>query len=90
MNYFTPDNWNHVQYINENQRALVSIGADLKGDLLYFVTVIDENDQVLYQSEHKTVEKACFHINDKYQEFWDFSNLATAGTGGGCGSCNAH
>lgn len=91
MSLFTLQNWNHVQYTNGKHRALVSMGAELTGDIIYFMSVIDENDLLIFQSEHHCIEKACEVINDKFQDFWDFSDLANnQDQGGGCGSCNAH
>jgi hypothetical protein len=93
MNQVHKDNWNFCHYKNNNLTALVSFGASpeiLEDKFIYYVSVIDEESNELFQQEFDQVESACSFINDKYSEFWDFNDLSINTDTGGCGSCAAH
>lgn len=93
-NRITTQNWNHTHYNSNNLKAIVSIGASPEipeKDFIYFVTVIDENNNELLQEEFMTDEKACSYINTKYQNIWDFIDLTADKTSeSGCSTCVAH
>ena len=89
----TTDNWTHTQYVLDNLRALISLGASWEkpAELIYLVTLLDENDQEVFQQEFKTLESACDYINKRYQDEWPIVDLmAPASKEGGCASCVAH
>ncbi len=90
MSLFTTENWNYSQYLGPQNRAIISIGAGLDAELIYFVTVIDPNDTQVFQKEFATLENACVYINQRYNKIWEFKDLTQATSGGGCGSCSAH
>ncbi|MBT4791303.1 MAG: hypothetical protein HON90_07015 [Halobacteriovoraceae bacterium] len=90
---FTTNNWNHCQYINQDHRAVISIGANDNLDnfqLLYFVTVLDSENNEMFQQELHDLDAACNLINNKYSEFWEFKNLSVAEETSGCSTCVAH
>lgn len=93
MNDFTTENWNFCQYINNGQKAIISFGMTPEqesNDLYYYVTVLDDLNNLLQQNEFSSLEKACQFANDKYKNVWEFKNLEIVEQKGGCGSCSAH
>ena len=94
MNYITPLNWNHCHYESRNLRALVSIGAlPINNDvsIQYYVTVIDENENDLFQTDFKSCEAACEYINKKYSSIWNLNDLSVSKSSeSGCSTCVAH
>jgi hypothetical protein len=93
MDHVNKDNWNFCHYKNSNLTALVSFGASpeiLEDKFIYYVSVIDEENNEQFQQEFDNVDTACSFINDKYAEFWDFKDLSFKEDTGGCGSCTAH
>ena len=91
--FFTPDNWNHCQYRHENQFAIISLSADpdsLNGDLMYCITVLDDEHNEIFQSQHPTLMEACQKINNNYADIWDFKDLSQNQNTGGCSTCQAH
>lgn len=90
----TPDNWSHTHYQFENLRAIISFGAnwDESDELIYFVTVLDEDDQEVFQEQFQTLSEACEYINNRYQNEWPIIDLLNPKNSkeGGCASCVAH
>lgn len=93
----TKDNWSHTHYSFENLRALITFGANWddklgkSSDLLYFVTVIDEDDHEVFQKQFQILNDACDYINNRYQNEWPIVDLANLkNKEGGCASCVAH
>ena len=88
----TPENWNYCGLRTRQLRAFVAMGAVPGGDsappdVIYCVTVSDEDFQEIHQRDFDTLEKALSFINVRYGE-WEFYDLQEGG--GGCGSCSAH
>lgn len=97
MSKFNANNWNFCQYQHEDKKAIISFGAENLSDsteelkFCYFITVLDEDNNQLFQQRYHDLEKACLEINEKYENFWKFVDLEhelTSKTG--CSSCQAH
>ncbi len=89
----TVNNWNYSYFENGEHRAIVSFGASpelLDDEFVYYVTVLDQDDNEIYQQEFTEVANACTFMNQKYGDFWDFKDMSQKNTSGGCGSCVAH
>lgn len=89
----TPENWTHTQYVLDNLRAIISFGAswDRPNDLLYYVTLLDQDDQEIFQQQFEDLASACDYINQRYQNEWPIVDLmAPSKKEGGCASCVAH
>lgn len=92
-NFFNPDNWNHCQYRNQDQFAIISLMAEpgiLDDNFSYCVTVLDDENNEIFQSVHENVMEACKEINTRYQDIWNFQDLRTQSDGSGCSTCVAH
>ena len=92
---FTEENWNHVQYKNDDKKAIISLlstpSDSAEGHELYYcITLLDEENNELFQSRFSSLETACQQMNAKYGDVWDFMDLSIESDGGGCGSCSAH
>ena len=93
MSQFTQDNWNYCQYIHQDKKALISLGASpdiLDTKFLYMVTVLDSENNELFQEEFDSANAACQSINNKYSEFWEFVDMSAPKDTDGCSSCEAH
>lgn len=94
MSQITEDNWNYCNYKSENLKAIISFGADPedeKMDLLYFVTLLDEENNEIHQKKFTILKDAVDNINTKYHDLWDFEDLGNKNSsGGGCSTCVAH
>lgn len=94
----TTDNWSHTQYNYEGLRAFISFGAHWdfekyeSSEIIYFVTVLDEEENEVFQSQFQTLELACEYINERYQNEWPIIDLNNPPNQkeGGCASCVAH
>ena len=82
-------NWGHVCYQCGELRAMVSTGGMwLNGHkTIYYVSVLNNNNEDIYQSEFGSLDEALGHINQRYAN-WDFVDLTEKK--GACGSCTAH
>ena len=93
MQYFTPENWNHCQYLNETKKAIISFGANPSDsgevNFIYYITILDEDNKEHFQSQYLDLDEACSSINTKFSELWEFKDLSAAPSGG-CSSCEAH
>ena len=90
--YFTPNNWNYSQFQNQNLKAIISLGCDpdiLGTRFSYFVTVLDEDDNEVYQEEFMALDRACEAMNSKYGGIWEYKDLSKPSSSG-CDSCSAH
>lgn len=93
MSQFNATNWNHCQYLNGENKAIISIAASpgiLDDQFSYLVTVLDAENNEIFQRDFLKVDAACHFINTKYSEFWDFEDLSISKDTGGCSSCVAH
>lgn len=91
-NLVTADNWNTSYFENLNFKALIGIevNPETPEEELFSISVIDEHNIELFQKSFSKIDAACKYINLRYQNKWEFKNLAAAKSGGGCGSCVAH
>lgn len=95
-NFFTPDNWNSCRYQYRDQFAFISLMAEPSedlaqlGELMYCVTVLDEEHNEIFQQGHPSLMEACQSINATYGGIWDFKDLRFKENEGGCSSCQAH
>lgn len=92
MEKFTPENWNYCQYRNEDLKAIISFGASpdiLDDSFQYYITLLDDENNEVFQEEFESLSDACENINLKYSNFWDFTNLDKAKPEPGCSTCVA-
>lgn len=91
-NLVTADNWNTSYFESKDLKALIGleVNPEAPEEELYSLSVIDEQNIELFQKSFKKIDTACKYINLRYQNKWEFKNLAAAKSGGGCGSCVAH
>ena len=82
----------HV-YKNASLQMIISLGAGFSEEstveVEYLVTVLDENQNEVYQQGFKELELAIEFANDRYGS-WDFSELSNKSSDDGCGTCEAH
>ncbi len=93
INRFNQGNWNSCQYTNQGLKAIISLGASpgiLDSEFYYYVTVLDEENNEMFQEEFPDIDAACNSINNKYADLWDFIDLSQNQSTSGCGSCTAH
>lgn len=92
MSSFNNNNWNHSQYQSEHNKAIISIGAheNKPEEICYYITVLDEENNELFQQEFKELDQACQEINSRYQDIWDYNDLSQEKKKTGCDSCSAH
>ncbi len=89
----TPQNWTHCSFSHENLKAMITFGASpdiLEDSFVYYVTVLDEDNNEVFQKEFETIEQACGHINKKYNDLWSIEDALAPKIEGGCSSCVAH
>ena len=90
MDCITPRNWSYCGLRTRQLRAFVGMGAvpgQDSPDIIYCVTVGNEDFQEIHQRDFDTLEQALAFINARYGE-WEFYDLRQSE--GGCGSCSAH
>lgn len=93
MEKFTDQNWNYAQFTDGQLKAIIGLGASpeiLDDSFIYFVSVLDEDNNEIHQEEFNQVEMACDYINEKYSGIWSFNDLSKPEETGGCSSCSAH
>lgn len=89
----TPQNWTHCSFSHENLRAMITFGASpdiLDDSFVYYVTVLDEDNNEVFQKEFETIGLACDYINSKYTDLWEMTDALTPKKEGGCSTCVAH
>lgn len=85
-------NWNFAQYRMDKLMAMISFGAapdEVSSDfeMHYFVTVLEDERLEKFQKQFKSLNQACFYINQQYGD-WEFKDLSVKGSG--CSTCSAH
>lgn len=94
INAVTPNNWTYCRYRLGPKIGLVTFGAEpmeedetpLEGiKEFYYVTVITEDMEEVFQKRFSHLEHACLYLNQHYSH-WDFEDQSVA-SAGGCGSC---
>ncbi len=88
------DNWNYTYYKSSKLKAFISLSGDTRDDevqILYSVTVTDQDDNERFQASFETLEAAVLKANEQYGH-WEFVDMeqGKSGDDGGCGSCAAH
>jgi hypothetical protein len=86
------DNWTFAGYKSSDLLAFIHLGAEPCGDdtkILYLVTVLNADEEEVFQMEYMTLPEAIDSINGRYHH-WDFIDRSQRQDGGGCGSCAAH
>lgn len=82
-------NWNYSYYNSEHFKALISIvGEEDNGDFIlkYCPTVLDEEEQEVFQEDFLALGDAIDFINKRYGH-WSFMDPTQKD---GCSSCAAH
>lgn len=85
------DNWNTTYYENGNLKAMISLGIGLSGEESpeFYVSLVDNEHNDIFQESFETLDAACSYINKKYQDTWELKSLIKTSTGG-CSTCVAH
>lgn len=89
------DNWTFSGYKSSDLLAFIHLGAEPQGQdaedskILYLVTVLNSDEEEVFQLEYMTLPEAIDSINSRYHH-WDFIDRSERQDGGGCGSCAAH
>lgn len=89
----TPENWTFCSFSHENLKAIITFGASpdiLDDSFVYYVTVLDDDNNEVYQKEYATIELACEAINNKYSDLWELKDATRPAKAGGCSTCIAH
>lgn len=89
----TPENWTHCSFKNGNLKAVITFGASpdiLDDSFVYYVTVLDEDNNEVFQKEFSVIDKACSYINARYSDVWELSDALKSTKEGGCATCIAH
>jgi hypothetical protein len=85
------ENWSYCRYQSGDFMAMISFGADpeslSEGRLEYYVTVLEKEEQEVFQQQFATLGEACLYLNTNYAD-WTFENQTVAKTG--CSTCAAH
>lgn len=94
MEKITEENWTFCGFKANELLAVISLGAKpsssgTETDLLYYLTVMDNDGKDVFQQEYSSLSLAIDTINAKYSH-WSFQDRAGVSTGSGCGDCAAH
>lgn len=85
------ENWTYTRFMNGNFMAMISFGANpesIQEDRLeYYVTVLEDEDQEVFQERFDSLTDACLYLNDNYSD-WTFEDQTA--TKSGCSTCAAH
>ena len=89
------DNWNYCHYATGPLRSMITYGQkphaseDCAPTMFYWVTVLKNETQEVFQVEFSRLLDAISAINDRYGH-WGFVDTSQSSSGG-CGSCsNSH
>lgn len=88
----TSENWTHCSFTHENLKAMITFGAspDNLESFTYYVTVLDQDNNEVFQKEFTSLDDACDHMNQKYLNLWKYENALKPKKAGGCSTCIAH
>ena len=85
------DNWTFCRYEKEAFWAQITFGADpeslSENRLEYYVTVLQDEMNEVFQKKFDTLTAACLYLNQNYSD-WTFHDQTAAKTG--CSTCAAH
>lgn len=89
------ENWTYTHYKAQNMKAFISFGALPEGSInqsefIYMATVLDEENNEIFQRDFDDIDSACQFINKRYNPIWDFIDARVAKKEGGCSTCVAH
>ena len=86
----TKENWDFSGYKTKDLQVFITFGADPSNieECLYFVTLMNEDFQEIFQKEFRSIDEAINFINKKYSE-WEWLDRSGSDAEG-CGSCSAH
>jgi hypothetical protein len=91
MRSVNTENWTYCRYQSDLFLALITFGADPEGleqdRLDYYVTVLENEQQEVFQQKFDNLVEACLYLNEHYGD-WNFQNQTVAKTG--CSTCAAH
>lgn len=84
-------NWTYCRYEKENFWAQITFGADpeslAQDELQYYVTVLQDETQEVFQKMFTSLTDACLYLNGHYSD-WAFTDQTAEKTG--CSTCAAH
>jgi len=93
-NTILAENWNYTFYKHGDLKAIISMGRDFapndKSDSYFLVSVIDGENNDLFQRRFDLIDAACRYLNAKYAGIWEFNSLEKPTSSGGCSTCVAH
>jgi hypothetical protein len=85
------ENWSYCRYEKGHFIAFISFGANpesmAEDRLEYYVTVLENEDQEVFQETFESLTEACVYLNENYAD-WTFENQTA--TKSGCSTCAAH
>jgi hypothetical protein len=85
------DNWTYCRYQKGNFLALVTFGTSpelaTQDRLEYYVTVLENETNEIFQQEFSTLADACLYLNAHYAD-WSFEDQTAEKSG--CSTCAAH
>ena len=91
MQHVNIENWTYCRYKSGDFLALITFGADPEGILEdrfdYYVTVLQNEVNEIFQRSFTSLSEACLFLNEKYSD-WGFDDQTGAKTG--CSTCAAH
>ena len=84
-------NWSFCRFKKGDFLALITFGADpeaLEEDRLeYYVTVLEKEQNEVFQMRFDHLGEACLYLNENYAD-WSFEDQTA--TKSGCSTCAAH
>lgn len=91
MQCVTNENWSYCRYEKGDFMAIISFGASPESAredrLEYYVTVLEKEEQEVFQKSFESLSEACLYLNDNYSD-WSFNDQTAKKSG--CSTCAAH
>lgn len=90
----TQQNWSYSFFKHEQNKAFISFCAQPADNteevtVLYAITVVDGDDNEIFQQSYVMLSEALNQINQRYKQ-WDYYNLSERSDSNGCATCSAH
>lgn len=86
---FNLNNWNYGYYTHAGNEAIISLlGIPESPEPLYTVTILDAEQNELYQNPLPSLFEACLYANERFQGIWEFKLRDEKKSG--CSTCVAH
>ena len=93
-NTINSDNWTYCHYSSAQNKALITFGASAESmdqSYEYYVTVLNNDHDEVFQKEFNQLDMACRYINQRYQKIWKFVDATRPVVNeSGCSTCIAH